>query len=79
MVCKRQNSKTQAHGPQAGFHCCTCVVCGMTYCPGEEADEELHAAHHAKLIKGIRFYVSPQPVSSAGALGDSCILYTQCT
>ena len=31
----------------------------MTYAPGEEADEKLHAAHHAKLVQGIRFHVSP--------------------
>lgn len=30
----------------------------MTYAPGEEADEKLHAAHHAKLVQGIRFSVS---------------------
>ena len=43
---------------QAGFHCHTCALCGMTYAPGDEADEKLHAAHHAKLEQGIRFHVS---------------------
>lgn len=42
---------------QANFHCQTCALCGMTYAPGEEADEKLHAAYHAKLVQGIRFYV----------------------
>ena len=44
-------------GLQAGFHCLTCPLCGMTYAPGEEVDEKLHAAHHAKLVQGIRFQV----------------------
>ena len=46
---------------QANFHCQTCMLCGMTYAPGEEADEKLHAAHHAKLVQGIRFHVSHSP------------------
>ena len=48
----------QGGAAQANFHCQTCMLCGMTYAPGEEADEKLHAAHHAKLVQGIRFHVS---------------------
>ena len=82
-----KDEKEQALGMQAGFHCHTCALCGMTYAPGEEADEKLHAAHHAKLVQGIRFHVSLHAcllfvlqkgscIPLASAQHSSCLLLT---
>ncbi|BDA40851.1 probable N-acetyltransferase ESCO1 [Coccomyxa sp. Obi] len=40
---------------QANFACKTCKLCGMTYAPGEENDERVHAAYHASLVRGVAF------------------------
>ena len=47
---------------QADFACKTCKVCGMTYAPGEAADEKLHDAYHQSLVQGLRFLVRLIPL-----------------
>ena len=59
---------------QANFACQTCKACGMTYAPGDEKDEKLHAAHHQSLVQGIRFQVWCAAVVLA-SVGDITILY----